>query len=86
VPLPPGTNPFAVKINNNYNNNNNNNIIITETFWEINDTIFRGRAPCKTKTAVPTTRHGTSRFRHRTNGIFEGKMLRKINWKNWAVA
>jgi hypothetical protein len=25
VPLPPGTNPFAVKINN--NNNNNNNIL-----------------------------------------------------------
>jgi hypothetical protein len=23
VPLPPGTNPFAVKINNNNNNNNN---------------------------------------------------------------
>jgi hypothetical protein len=25
VPLPPGTNPFAVKINNNNNNNNNSN-------------------------------------------------------------
>jgi hypothetical protein len=25
VPLPPGTNPFAVTINNNNNNNNNNN-------------------------------------------------------------
>jgi hypothetical protein len=25
VPLPPGENPFAVKINNNNNNNNNNN-------------------------------------------------------------
>jgi hypothetical protein len=25
VPLPPGTNPFAVKISNNNNNNNNNN-------------------------------------------------------------
>jgi hypothetical protein len=25
VPLPPGRNPFAVKINNNNNNNNNNN-------------------------------------------------------------
>jgi hypothetical protein len=24
VPLPPGTNPFAVKINNSNNNNNNN--------------------------------------------------------------
>jgi hypothetical protein len=24
APLPPGTNPFAVKMNNNNNNNNNN--------------------------------------------------------------
>jgi hypothetical protein len=27
VPLPPGTKPFAVKINNNNNNNTNNNVL-----------------------------------------------------------
>jgi hypothetical protein len=37
VPLPPCTNPFAVKINNNENNNNNNNyyyhpLFLTESF------------------------------------------------------
>jgi hypothetical protein len=35
VPLPPGKNPFAVKIYNNNNNNNNNECVtLSFTLWE----------------------------------------------------
>jgi hypothetical protein len=35
VPLPPGKNPFAVKINNNNNNNNNNSNNNTSTWYRV---------------------------------------------------